>query len=300
MKTDLITLELAAKTKVGTITTNARALLEQVKAGVAKYLAEDYEPDEKTAKDDRATLNKINRAIDEERKRVEAAYNAPLRDFQKACKEIKETIGEAVEIIAGAVEAYEDRRKLQKRGLIEKMFAAKKFSLLPLDRIFDPRWLNKTYRLEDVDSALSGIIERVCAGLKTIEGLSEYAVIAKSKYLDTLDLSGALAEVQKLKDNAERLAAEQAERGKREEERAERELAERESVSAADALAAAEKPLMDLSEPEGPAPQEETFTFTFTFTATAEKCRALRRYMLDSGIEYEKIDMGLYELKAAF
>jgi hypothetical protein len=300
MGTDLITLELSAKTKVGTITTNARLLLEQVKAGVEKYLSPDYEPDEKTAKADRAMLNKAARAIDEERKRVEAAYNAPLAEFHNTCKEIKEAVGGAVAAIGEAVDAYEWKRKQAKREQIEKLFALRKFDLLPLGRILNPRWLNKTYPLEDIAGEIDAATGKIYADLKTVEGLSEYATIAKSKYLDTLDLGAALAEVQRLRENAERLASEKAERGKREEEKAERDLAAMERAAADTPPAGGTKSLLDMSEPEEPPPEEDAVTFTLTFTATREKCRALKRYMLDNGIAYEKVDMGLYQLKTVF
>jgi predicted nucleic acid-binding Zn-ribbon protein len=295
METDLITLGLETKTTAGTITTNARLLLEQVKAGVARYKSDDYEPDEKTAKADRAALNSFARRVDEERKNIEAAYNAPLREFLLTCKEIKDTVGEAVEIIAGAVNAYEDKRKRRKRELVEKIFLSKKFDIVPLDRIFDPRWLNKTYAIETVESDIDGVIGRVLSDIKTLEGLTEYAVIAKSKYLDTLDLGAALAEARRLEENAKKLAKEKAERAGREAaaaaEEAERELADMEEKAAAVPPAPA-KSLMDMSdwEPE----KKKTYTYTFTFTATAEKCRALRQYMLENKIEYEKVDLSLY------
>ncbi|MDR2509765.1 MAG: DUF1351 domain-containing protein [Spirochaetaceae bacterium] len=295
--TDLTIIDFSAETQIGSITTNAKAVLESVRRGVEKYKAPDYEPDEKTAKSDKAALNKAAKLVDEERKRVERAYNAPLEELKQVCREIKSELENASTIADEKYTFFCQAQKEKKRKIIVHYFESLKFDVLPLERLFDPRWLNKTVKMEDITAELDAKINRVYEDLKTIEGMSEHAVIAKSKYLDTLDMGLALAEVSRLKENAERLAKEKAERAVREDAKAEAEVLERESVDLSKREVIDVSSMLEVQRKEQ-KPSEDIYSFTFTFSATEQVCRALRRYMLDNGIEYKKIDMSLYELKA--
>jgi nitrogen fixation/metabolism regulation signal transduction histidine kinase len=284
--------EITSDVAVGQITTNAKEALVVVKNGIARYSSPEYVPDEKSAKADRAGLNRLSKSIDDERKKIEAKYNAPIAEFLSVCKEIKTAIASAVEIVDGSVKKYEEEQKAKKYELIEIYFTKTNFGLVALDRLFDMKWLNKTCKYEDAVSELDRKIERVYSDMKAIEELSEFSAIAKSKYLDTLDLGLALAEVTRMKENQAVIAREGAERAAREIEREERLLREREAAVPEEKKAEEKVAALSAAALGAPDPaQKLVYTFAFKFTATEEKCRMLRKFMLENNIEYKKIDV---------
>ena len=114
-------LTLTSEVTIGAITTNAGNFLEAVTGSVQKFLSPDYLPDEATAKKDRAALNRFGKQVDEKRKMVEAAYNAPLADFLNICKEIKAVVSQASEAVDAQAKQYDIRRKEQRRALRQFM-----------------------------------------------------------------------------------------------------------------------------------------------------------------------------------
>jgi predicted DNA binding CopG/RHH family protein len=293
--TDLILADLKTEISVGTITSNAADLLAAVKRGVEKYLDANYVPDEKTAKADRAELNRVEKEVAAQAKRICTAYNAPLEAFNNIVSEIRTTIKNAAQTVDNAVKAYEEGQKEAKRRDIQAYFDGKGFDLVPLDMFFDDRWLNKGYKLPDIKKEIDAKIAEIYGNIKVLENIADYGTMAKAFYLETLDMGAAMLKVQTLKDNAVRVAREQAEREQREhaaqidqnlrEQRAEEREAEKEERVhdlASEALDLPQEPA-----PESVAPK--LHAVTLRFTGTKEKLEALKVWMSQNGISYEKV-----------
>jgi len=291
---ELVLSELKTDISVGTITSNAHELLEIVKQGVSKYFDENYIPNEPEAKADRAELNRLEKAIATQATAIKTAYNAPLEEFNKLVTEIRNTIKGAAETVDSAVKVYEELQKKKKRTEIDDYFATKKFELVQLDRIFDPKWLNKTKTMKEVKEELDAKIQAIYRDIEILEKINEHGTAAKAFYLEHLDMGAALKQVEVLKENAAKIAREQAERDNRKveeqvEANAKAERQERREQQKEDIISGIIDEACGLEHgTTATEKREEIISFTCTFKGTEEQLRKLREYMTANGIAYEK------------
>lgn len=216
---------------------NKAELERAVKAKVAEYSGVEYtEETLKSAKNDRAELNKLLKAIEERRKKVKEIINQPYADFEKELKEVTTLISDQVKEIDVQVKKFEDNQKAEKKKKIKAAYdeaIGDMEDILPFDRVFAQTYLNKTYKLETAIGEVKKQIEKVRTDLSTIDGTcGKYKLNAKDVYIRTLDLSKALAEEKRLRDLEEKMEADRIRREKEEEERrkAEEERREKEKL----------------------------------------------------------------------
>lgn len=214
---------------------NKEELEAAVRAKIAGYENVVYtEENIKAAKNDRAELNKLIKAIEERRKQVKNIINKPYAVFEEELKEITALINEPVALIDKQVKAFEEKQKEEKKAAIKATYDENIGDLaevLPFEKIFDSRYLNQTYKLATAQKEIVDKIDTVKTDLETIDSLdSKYKLNAKDVYIKTLDLSKALAENKRLADLEEKLEADKRrkaeEQAKREAEEAERKAAE--------------------------------------------------------------------------
>lgn len=203
---------------------NKEELEAAVRAKIAGYENVVYtEENIKAAKNDRAELNKLIKAIEERRKQVKNIINEPYAVFEAELKEITALINEPVAMIDQQVKAFEEKQKEEKKAAIKATYDENIGDLaevLPFEKIFDSRYLNQTYKLATAQKEIVDKIDTVKTDLETIESLdSKYKLNAKDVYIKTLNLSRALAENKRLADLEEKL---EAEKKRKEEEEAER------------------------------------------------------------------------------
>lgn len=235
---------------------NKAELEAAVKAKVDSYKGIVYtEETLKSAKADRAELNNLLKAIEDRRKKVKEIINQPYSDFEKELKSVTALIKSQTEEIGKQIDSFEDKQKEEKKQKIQEAYDSAIGDLkeiLPFTKVFDTRYLNKTYKLNTAISEVKAKIEQVKTDLSTIESIcGKYALNAKDVYVRTLDLSKALAEEKRLKELEEKLEAERIRKQKEEEERkkveeqrrieAERLRKEEEERRAAEAAKAAEQ-----------------------------------------------------------
>lgn len=233
---------------------NKEELEAAVRAKIAGYENVVYtEENIKAAKNDRAELNKLIKAIEERRKQV------------------KNIINEPVALIDQQVKAFEEKQKEEKKAAIKATYDENIGDLaevLPFEKIFDSRYLNQTYKLATAQKEIVDKIDTVKTDLETIDSLdSKYKLNAKDVYIKTLDLSKALAENKRLADLEEKLEAdkrrkaeEEAERKRQEEIRKQKEAeeqAKREAEEEERKAAEAKKAQEAAAEVEQTEPQSE-------------------------------------------
>lgn len=207
-----------------TIKWNREELEAAVRVKVASYQNVVYTEDNlKQAKADRAELNKLTDAIEERRKKVKNIIMEPYTTFEAEVKEVLELIKEPVSLIDAQVKAFEDQQKEEKKKSIRESYEeviGDLAAVLPFERVFDSRYLNKTYKLSTAQADVKRKVEKVRTDLETIDGLdSKYKLNAKDVYIKTLDLSKALAENKRLSDLEEKLEAEKRRKAAEETER---------------------------------------------------------------------------------
>ena len=243
---------------------NKEELEAAVRAKIASYENVVYtEENIKAAKNDRAELNKLIKAIEDRRKQVKNIINEPYAVFEAELKEITALINEPVALIDQQVKAFEEKQKEEKNENIGDLA-----EVLPFEKIFDSRYLNQTYKLATAQKEIVDKIDTVKTDLETIDSLdSKYKLNAKDVYIKTLDLSKALAENKRLADLEEKLEAdkrrkaeEEAERKRQEEIRKQNEAeeqAKREAEEAERKAAEAKKAQEATAEVEQTEPQSE-------------------------------------------
>ena len=214
------TLDLVVKEKsVGYLETNISALENLVEKRLEDYKPENYFGDADLAKKDRAELNKAKDKIGRARKDLIAELMKPYNDFEERCKALEKKIDLASKALDEIVKLKENEEKENKRKIIEQFWTSKNFDLFPLEKIFNTKWLNKTYKESDIISEMDSRIEKTYKDLKVCEKYSGmYALdpdTVKAHYLMNLDIEETISycdELQRQKEIAQKEAEERAER----------------------------------------------------------------------------------------
>lgn len=284
------------KSVVGVLETNISALEEYVGAKLDEYRPDLYMGDADMAKKDRAELNNSKKALAQARITLMRELMKPYEDFETRCKSLEKKIEAASGQLDAIVKKREEQEKSLRRMRIDELWLSRNFTLFPLEKIFDTRWLNKTAREQDVVAEMDAAIARAYKDLKTIEQVSEICDVdtVKAFYLDSLDIGTALEYGEGLVRNREKVRQEAEERERREHAdriaRQERE-ARQEAVRmrqdepvrglASDALGIAES---DRREP--------VCDYVVSIKATREQLGRLKEAMNALGIEYgiEKLE----------
>jgi hypothetical protein len=170
----------------------------------------------KAAKADRSQLNKLKKALNDERIRRQREYMKPFEDFAAKINEIIAIIDKPVAMIDMQVKDYEERKKKEKAAEIEQYFmSVNPYDWLHIGMIFNKKWLNASVAMKTVQADIDAEISRIQNEYGTLSHMPEFGFEAAEVYKDTLDMSRALneakrlSELQKRKEEAEKLRKEQ-------------------------------------------------------------------------------------------
>lgn len=268
------------------ITFNFEELKQELAEKVSKYETLVYTDDEiKLAKSDKANLNKLKKALNDERIRREKDYMQPFNVFKTQINEIIGIIDKPIAVIDKQVKEFEEKRRADKQEEIELAWdSLDKPEWLTLSRIFDEKWLNVSVSLKSILEAIDKELDRIKSDLKTLEALSEFSFEATEEYKRTLDINRAIAEgqrlvdIQKRKEEQERLKAEAEEKAKAEKE-------------AAEIAKAQEEKQVDISEHMTPPeePKEEGQWINFSAYLTVAQAVQLKEFFNRNNIEFKAI-----------
>lgn len=174
------------------------------------------------AKKDKAALNSLKTALEDRRKAVKKDCLRPYEEFERKIKELVGMIDAPVMAIDGQIKAFDEIKKAEKRADIQGFYAdsiGDLATLMPFDRVFDPRWLNATYKIEDAQKEIADRIQKTRNDIGIIKAMNlngEQQVL--DVYLRTLDMSTALAEKTRLEDQQKRMEEYEAARQKADQE----------------------------------------------------------------------------------
>lgn len=195
---------------------NYEELKAELTEKVQHYETLVYTDDQiKEAKADRAALNKLKKALNDERIRREKEYMKPFDDFKSKINEIISIIDKPVAVIDKQIREYEDKRQQEKLEEIKKLwFEMEVPDGLTLDNVFNYRMLNASFNMKHVKQCFIDAIDRFNRDMAVLVNLSEYSFEAQQTYISSLDLSKAMNEANRLsrlaKQKAEYEAAEEA------------------------------------------------------------------------------------------
>ena len=273
-----------------------------VKEGVERKLAQ-YKDRVYTAdmiggaKADRAGLNKLADAIAAKRREVKAWYLEPFQAFENQCKEVESMIAEASGEIDAQVKAFEAAEKDAKRAALAAYYdetAGELREMGPVTAIFNPKWLNKSYRLEAAKMEIDATVQRIRDSLETIRTSCGADVAAcMDVYLhEGLDLSAAIRKHQQL----EKVRAAEAQRVAQQEQQSLPQKLEdlRASLTGTPAPdAEATPPAAPVASAPAPAdaasPAERPYMDFRVYYESRAQLMGLRQYMIDHNIHFGRV-----------
>ena len=162
---DLVVIEKSA----GTLETNIDELEKFIDARLEDYTPDKFKGNADSAKKKRAELNSGREKLKRSRIDLINELMKPYSDFEERCKTLEKKIDKASAALDEIVKTKENEEKENKRKKIELFWKTKEFDLFPLDKIFNEKWLNKTYKESDILDEMDSVIERTYKDLKTIE-----------------------------------------------------------------------------------------------------------------------------------
>lgn len=235
----------------------------------------------KEGKAERAKLSKLREAVEAKRKEVKRDYMAPYTDFESKVKELVAIIDAPIAAIDGQLKAFDDLRREEKRAEIQKTYAAlvpaEMQTILPLERIFDPKWLNATVKTKAVEAELAAMVQQTEDDLQVLDMVEpEFAAAVRARYMETLSIGTALRYKQTLV-----AAAEAAKR--------------RAEAMAAPAAAPAQEPEPVQEAPAAPAEPElaeepvKLYRLRLEFRLTQDQATTLKHFLEANNIDYMKI-----------
>ena len=261
---------------------NYSELKQWLTDGLALYKGRVYDDSQMTeAKKNAAELRKLAAAIDGKRKDMKKKFLAPYEEFEAQAKELVGLIDQQVDEIAAQIKAHDDEAKARKLEQIKALYAevfGDLAELIPFAKIENPKWLNVTYRMAQVETDLRAKAGAAHAALSSIKALSldpELDSQVKHTYLETLDLSRALAAKARIEDERAKLA--EYER-RRQEQAAQTASEERVAAYSAATLAQDAAPAVEAA--------QTRYTVRFWARGTEAQIRGLKQYIKGNGIEY--------------
>ena len=301
---------------------NREEFMTLVQGAMKRYDGVTFTEDQvKEAKEERARLNALKKAISDRRIQIKNEVMAPYTQFEAEVREVVALIDGPIAEIDRQIKAYEDSQKEAKKDALRQYFTetvAGLEEILTFEKIFDRRYLNVSVTLAKAKKDIADKLERVRAELKTVESVEEeYRPIVRDVYGNTLDIGRAMSEMYRLKElkrqEEERKARESAEREKA------REAAERDSVrngkentppptaetisppststagaisppptAAGPAHSGAVQDAPSAQDPFIHPPKEKQYKASFTVYGTRDQILSVRQFLLDHGIRFEK------------
>lgn len=124
------------------------------------------------AKQDRANLKKLSKAINDEKIRTKNRILEPYVPVEQQFLELISIADKAANNIDIQVKNFEEKEKNEKKQEIKKYFDEKVGhfkDVILFDNIFETRWLNKTATMKSVQTDIDHIFSRTSTDLVTLE-----------------------------------------------------------------------------------------------------------------------------------
>lgn len=157
---------------------------EEIKANISEMMAlykdaKFSDKDVPYAKKEVATLRKMEVAIDDKRKEVKKKCMEPYDEFEAKAKELKAIIEEPIVLINAQIDKYIELWKEERRDKIQETYAAEIDGFeeyLPLEKIYDSKWENKTTSLKSIKEDIVKIVDSTAKAINTITGMNSEAI----------------------------------------------------------------------------------------------------------------------------
>lgn len=267
---------------------NYEELKQELVEKIAHYETLVYIDEQiKDAKADKATLNKLKKALNEERIRVKKEYLKPFEDFEKKINEIISIIDEPVMAIDKQIKQYEEKNRQEKLEKVKELWQSLDAPEgLTFEKVFQEKFLNVSCSTKRVSQYMIDAIDKFNRDMETLEQLPAFNFEAQQVYKETCDINKALLEGQKLL----KIQKEKEEYQKK----TERETKEVDTSSQTTEVASAPE--------ETSTETEEKMWVSFSALLSTEEALALRGFFKGRNIEFGHVLNGreLYLISKVF
>lgn len=126
----------------------------------------------KAAKADKAALNKLKTAIEDQRKAIKKQYLEPYTILETQCKEVVALIDAPISAIDKQIKVFEEKDDNEKYNQLTEAF--EKLSppdWIKLADVLNPKWKNKTLKTDALISELTAAVKELVDGLAKISDM---------------------------------------------------------------------------------------------------------------------------------
>lgn len=301
-------------TKLGSIDFDFEALKKSVEEVSSSYKGIIVTEDTiANSKNDVAYLRKLKGQLNDKRKQVKTTYLEPLTEFEAKIKEATALIDAPILELTAQMDQYEADRKLSKKKDIEKLYKTLVDDdireYVPLNKLYQSKWENKTVTLKSIENELVSTIESARMSVETIKNMNSDVIDkALALFKQEMNLPNAIAlinkyEIEKIqilereRAKKEREALEQARREEQERINAERIRAEQEASELKESTPSTlfeavnedetdEAPAFEV---EAPAFVEPKKLVRFEINATWSQYDDFKSYLKSKSIEFKEV-----------
>lgn len=273
---------------------NNEELKQEIAAKAKEYRSIAYtDAQAMEMKRDRATLNKLVTAFEDQRKIVKRFYEEPYKKFEARVKDVLVPVREAIAQIDGGLaeidRQYRVDKKEKMRGFYDRYASEYGMTeLVPFEKTLREELYKKAYTDKRLEQYYSDFFKRIECDMNALDELPErFREKAKLEYLKDFILSDAMREG-KRQEELERILEER----KRQQEiaDAQRKTQEEKSQNAEPASV----PQPDKACSENAVKQEQAAAkvvmLDFRVWGTKEQLMGLRQYMIDNQIKFGKVE----------
>ena len=265
---------------------NYEELKQELTEKTAMYTNLVYTDEQiKEAKTDKASLNKLKKALNDERIRLEREYMLPFNDTKAKFNELITLIDEPVKAIDTQVKAYEEKQKQDKLDDITSFFNTTEHpEWVHISQIFNDKWLNASVSMKSVKDEINSKLEQIQNDIATLQNLPEFGFEATEVYKTTLDINKALNEGKKLAEIAKKKAAHEAEQARL---AAEAEVKKAEQVEGQIEFTDTKTFEENVVKPTQETPAK--MWVKFQAYMTVEQAKELKKFFFDRNIEFKAV-----------
>jgi hypothetical protein len=246
-------------------------------------------------KTDAASLRRIKKIISDQRIEIKKKYLEPYEKLEEKIKRVIKIIDAPLEKILLHLEFREKEEDTKKEKLIHDGFNEifRDYPRVKFQTVWNPRWLNKSYKLEIIEEELLNIRNNIAEGEKAIESgsPSEFQFAMYDTLYETLNLAKAFETERKLKEQKEILEKERARKKSAEEYLASiretnKKIKETEEKRKEEII---EEEKQFKKEFEERFHTEKTITLRFEITETESKISQLKQFLIEKNIKVKRI-----------
>ena len=204
------------------ITCNFKQVEKAIQDKLAEYEGIVFTEDSKaSARKEVASLRAEKKSLQDNMRDAKTQYMKPWENFEAQANKLIGLYDEPIDLINGQIQAFEKKRIAEKKQLIQKIYKCVPEDLqvyISLERIYNPKWENATYKEKDIKADIAEFVHKTENDLNTITSMQSEAVEkALNIYKDSLSLTDAITYINNYEQQKQQILAREQEKQRQEE-----------------------------------------------------------------------------------